>query len=60
MQMLTRLTAILKYVTAEIRSHKLYKRLAIALVHTKLTAQRESNLNQATQAGFPLNTWALN
>jgi len=55
MKMLSRLTATLKYVAAQIRNHKLYKRLATALVHTKLTAQRESNLNQETQSGFPLN-----
>lgn len=55
MIMLTRLTATLKYVAAQIRKYKLYKLLAIAIVHTKLTAQRKSNLNQQTQSGFPLN-----
>jgi len=49
------LTTTLKYVAAQIRNHKLCKRLAIAFVHTKLTAQRESNLNQESQSGFPLN-----
>jgi len=49
------LSTALKYVAAQIRNHKLYKRLVIALVHTKLAAQRESNINQETQSGFPLN-----
>ena len=55
MKMLTRSMATLKYVAAQIRNHKLYKRLSVAIVHSILTAQRESNLNQETQSGFPLN-----
>jgi hypothetical protein len=55
MKMLTRLTSPLKYAAAQIRNHKLYKRLALPPVHTKLTAQGESNLNQETQSGFPPN-----
>jgi hypothetical protein len=55
MKMLTSFTTTLKYVAAQIRNHKLHKRLSIALVHTKLTTQRESNLNQEAQSGFPLN-----
>jgi hypothetical protein len=55
MKILTMLSTTLKYVAAQIRNHNLYKRPVIALVHTKLCAQRESSINQETHSGFPLN-----
>jgi hypothetical protein len=55
MKMLIVLSTTLKCIAAQIRSYKLYRRLVIALVHIKLTAQRESNINQGTHSGFPLN-----
>jgi hypothetical protein len=58
LKMLTKLMTTLWCIAAQIRSHKLYKRLSVAFVHAKLTEQRESNLNQETQSGFRLNKTA--